>query len=179
MYKFSETQFYLLIILVQLVMLGFTSALREAGGKSSHTESKWMLVKKETFTSFSRKSGNLWPAQWKWQFDKLAIVSSRNHNWKKIKHPMRIMDIIFYFGVTTDLLILVKRDLKTLGGDFIPFSGADLGGGCRGCAPPPPPPPGTGGGGGGAPPPPPPDDLRFSNTTGILQKKLCGLLVLK
>ena len=28
--------------------------------------------------------------------------------------------------------------------------------------------------------PPPPDDLRFSNTTGILQKKkLCGLLVLK
>ena len=33
-------------------------------------------------------------------------------------------------------------------------------------------------------PPPPPfpcDDLRFSNTTGILQKKkkLCGLLVLK
>ena len=34
-------------------------------------------------------------------------------------------------------------------------AGADLGGGCR-------------------------DDLRFSNTTGILQKKkLCGLLVLK
>ena len=32
---------------------------------------------------------------------------------------------------------------------------ADLGGGCRGCAP----------------PPPPLDDLRFSNTTGILQKK--------
>ena len=32
-------------------------------------------------------------------------------------------------------------------------SGADLGGGCRGCAP------------------PPPGDLRFSNTTGILQKK--------
>ena len=31
-------------------------------------------------------------------------------------------------------------------------SGADLGGGCRGCAP-------------------PPDDLRFSNTTGILQKQ--------
>ena len=24
--------------------------------------------------------------------------------------------------------------------------------------------------------PPPRDDLRFSNTTGILQKKLCGLL---
>ena len=35
-------------------------------------------------------------------------------------------------------------------------SGADLGGGCRGCA---------------NPPPPPRDDLRFSNTTGILQKK--------
>ena len=33
--------------------------------------------------------------------------------------------------------------------------GADLGGGCRGCAP----------------PPHPRDDLRFSNTTGILQKK--------
>ena len=32
--------------------------------------------------------------------------------------------------------------------------GADLGGGCSGCAP------------------PPPDDLRFSNTTGILQKKM-------
>ena len=31
---------------------------------------------------------------------------------------------------------------------------ADVGGGCRGCAP-----------------PPPRDDLRFSNTTGILQKK--------
>ena len=34
------------------------------------------------------------------------------------------------------------------------YTGADLGGGCRGCAP-----------------PPPRDDLRFSNTTGILQKK--------
>ena len=44
----------------------------------------------------------------------------------------------------------------------IRHTGADLGGGCRGCAP----------------PPPPRDDLRFSNTTGILQK-LCGLLVLK
>ena len=38
------------------------------------------------------------------------------------------------------------------------FTGADLGGGCRGCAPPP-------------PPPPPRDDLRLSNTTGIPQKK--------
>ena len=35
--------------------------------------------------------------------------------------------------------------------------GADLGGGCRGCAPP--------------PPPLPWDDLRFSDITGILQKK--------
>ena len=34
-------------------------------------------------------------------------------------------------------------------------AGADLGGGCRGCAP----------------PPPPGDNLRFSNTTGIMQKK--------
>ena len=33
-------------------------------------------------------------------------------------------------------------------------AGADLGGGCRGCAP-----------------PPPRDDLRFSNTTGIVQIK--------
>ena len=32
------------------------------------------------------------------------------------------------------------------------LAGADLGGGCRGCAP-------------------PRDDLRFSNTTGILEKK--------
>ena len=38
---------------------------------------------------------------------------------------------------------------------------------------------GVGGGGRGGPPPPPPrDDLRFSNTTGILQKKKCGLFVL-
>ena len=44
------------------------------------------------------------------------------------------------------------------------WSGTDLGGECRGWVP----------------PPPPRDDLRFSNTTGILQKKkLCGLLVLK
>ena len=35
------------------------------------------------------------------------------------------------------------------------FSGANLGGGCRGCTP----------------PHPPQDNLRFSNTTGILQKK--------
>ena len=44
----------------------------------------------------------------------------------------------------------------------MPFckTGADLGGGCRGCAP---------------PPPTTWDGLRFSNTTGSLQKKkLCG-----
>ena len=39
---------------------------------------------------------------------------------------------------------------------WINNTGADLGGGCRGCA---------------HPPPPPRGDLRFSNTTGILQKK--------
>ena len=57
---------------------------------------------------------------------------------------------------------------------YIPVAGADLGGGCRGCAR------GGGGGGGGgagvghAPPPPPPpwDDLRVSNTTGILQNRV-------
>ena len=50
------------------------------------------------------------------------------------------------------------------------MSGADLGVGCRGCAPSPPPPL----------PPSPRDDLQFSNTTGILpKKKICGLLVLK
>ena len=37
----------------------------------------------------------------------------------------------------------------------LPGTGADLGGGCKGCAP----------------PPPPRDDLRFSYTTGILRKK--------
>ena len=49
----------------------------------------------------------------------------------------------------------VKKLIPTL-------TGADLGGGCRGCAP-------------------PWDDQQFSNTTGILRKKksLCGLLVLK
>ena len=42
-------------------------------------------------------------------------------------------------------------------------AGADLGGGCRGCAP-----------------PPPQDDLWFSNTTGILEKKnYVVVLVLK
>ena len=38
----------------------------------------------------------------------------------------------------------------------VKIAGADLGGGCRGCEP---------------PPPTPRDDLRFCNTTGILQKK--------
>ena len=47
---------------------------------------------------------------------------------------------------------------------FSVVTGADVGGGGRGCAPPPPPPRG---------------DLRLSNNTGILQKNLCGLLVLK
>ena len=45
-------------------------------------------------------------------------------------------------------------------------TGADLGGGCRGC--------GRWGWGLGVPPPPPPpprDDLRLPNTTGNLQKK--------
>ena len=42
-------------------------------------------------------------------------------------------------------------------------AGADLGGGCKGCAP---------------PPTPLRDDLRLSNTTGILRKK-SGLLLLK
>ena len=51
---------------------------------------------------------------------------------------------------STVLMIIGYFDTKGLG------SGADLGGGCRGCAP---------------PPPPTRDDLRFSNTTGILQKK--------
>ena len=41
------------------------------------------------------------------------------------------------------------------------YTGADVGGGCRGCAA------------------PPRDDLRFSNTTVFCKKKLCGLLVLK
>ena len=45
-------------------------------------------------------------------------------------------------------LLLTKAALSTRD------PGADLGGGCRGCAP-----------------PLPRDDLRFSNTTGILQKK--------
>ena len=61
-------------------------------------------------------------------------------------------------------------------------TGADVGGGCRGCAPPPPPRGGVlglGPGVGPPPPPPPRGDLRLSNNTGILQKNLCGLLVLK
>ena len=53
------------------------------------------------------------------------------------------------FARTTYLRLLIY--LKAIYGQK---TGADLGGGCRGCAP-----------------PPPRDDLRFSNTTGILQKK--------
>ena len=43
-------------------------------------------------------------------------------------------------------------------------SGADLGGGCRGCAP---------------SPPLPRDDLQFSNTTGILPKKTMWFIELE
>ena len=52
--------------------------------------------------------------------------------------------------------------------DYITFTGADLGGGCRG----------WGGGGGGPPPPPPPPEMTygFLITNG---KKICGLLVSK
>ena len=66
------------------------------------------------------------------------------------------------------LKTFLEGDMKTIAVSTLTFyictvAGADLGGGCRGCAP-----------------PPPRDDLRFSNTTGILpKKKLCGLLVLK
>ena len=66
------------------------------------------------------------------------------------------------------LKTFLEGDMKTIAVSTLTFyictvAGADLGGGCRGCAP-----------------PPPQDDLRFSNTTGILpKKKLCGLLVLK
>ena len=45
--------------------------------------------------------------------------------------------------------------------DLMTVPGADLGGGCRGCAP----------------PPNPRDDLRFSNTTGILQTKKTMLFI--
>ena len=66
------------------------------------------------------------------------------------------------------LKTFLEGDMKTIAVSTLTFyictvAGADLGGGCRGCAH-----------------PPPQDDLRFSNTTGILpKKKLCGLLVLK
>ena len=63
-------------------------------------------------------------------------------------------------------LVISSSRVPSLQGqdDLMTVPGADLGGGCRGCAP----------------PPHPRDDLRFSNTTGILQtKKLCCLLVLK
>ena len=46
------------------------------------------------------------------------------------------------------------------------IAGADLGGGCRGCAPPP-------------PPPPPEMTCGFLIQLYSAQKKLCGLLVLK
>ena len=67
----------------------------------------------------------------------LVRISLKKKNWR---------ELVF---VISDLFIISN-------------SGADLGGGCRGCAP------------------PSWDYLRFSNTTGTLQKKkLCGLLVLK
>ena len=52
----------------------------------------------------------------------------------------------------------IRRSIEGEMGQFGKPAGADLGGGCRGCAPPP-------------PPPPPRDYLPFSNKTGILQKK--------
>ena len=62
-------------------------------------------------------------------------------------HRAYYFSIIYYFThvyLNKKIKVLRKKKLS---------SGADLGGGCRGCAP------------------PPWDDLRFSNTTGILQKK--------
>ena len=60
-------------------------------------------------------------------------------------HPLRFMVFLCFLSA------LVATELWQIKASN---SGADLGGGCRGCAP-----------------PPPRDDLRFSNTTGILQKK--------
>ena len=59
------------------------------------------------------------------------------------------------------MIIIIGMVIEVL--VFVVVTGADLGKGAV-----------------GAPPPPPSwDDLRFSDTTGIMQKKLCGLLVLK
>ena len=61
------------------------------------------------------------------------------------------------------MIIIIGMVIEVL--VFVVVTGADLGKGAVG-APSPPPPPSW-------------DDLRFSDTTGIMQKKLCGLLVLK
>ena len=50
--------------------------------------------------------------------------------------------------------LLQKNEVSKLLHISLTDAGTDLGGGCKGCAL-----------------PPPRDDLRFSNTTGILQKK--------
>ena len=70
---------------------------------------------------------------------------------KKIKIKV-IEEQDFLTNVTPQSVKLTVNDVAL---NFIYLPGADLGGGCRGCAP----------------SPPPWDDLRFSYTTGILQKK--------
>ena len=59
-----------------------------------------------------------------------------------------------WFTVLKNALSINTKLLKFSAHSFHPSPGADLGGGCKGCAP-----------------PPPGDDLRFPNTTGILPKK--------
>ena len=73
------------------------------------------------------------------------------------------LTLIFHIHVQTEnstILYCITKSVALKSNTNIrrrstPVSGADLGGGCRGCAP----------------PPSPWDDLRFSNTTGILPKK--------
>ena len=76
-------------------------------------------------------------------------------------YPLKILHnhcFQFFLGIA---VISSQDKLKTMA--MLDFAGVDPRVGCRVCAH-----------------PPPQDDLRFSNTTGILQKKkLCGLLVLK
>ena len=64
-------------------------------------------------------------------------------NTGKINPMLLLLPLLIRF-IHSPLIITTKNS----------HTGADLGGGCRGCAP-----------------PLPRDDLRFSNTTGILQKK--------
>ena len=87
---------------------------------------------------------------------KIHVLKNKNRNrsimtgsWRKIFTPN-----VFLFHAQT---IIEVFEIS------FQFAGADLGGGCRGCAP------------------PSWSNLRFSNTTGILQKKkkLFDLLVLK